>query len=283
MAGYLKIPLVAAKIGHLAHIFFERLQINHSVVAFGIVVTAEPGSDKPRLLRPCPKDQTACPEPWAIAAASSARTSAVIEVRGRKQRRPRTPLPCEVCKGNDTTPSACSLHASGHAATAPPSATSNCRHPMVTVIAARAQQSGRPWQIAFPQDDAGSAGSTKRYEAFRNGLKEPRLRGRRQYCHRSSAWQRYQGEPGRAVQGHDRKRRRRDRRRRHQYSAPRATDDEDPAGPRRPLTMGALRISVNPGSVRVRGGDAAIAVRQRAIVVVAEGQRPHPRASVRGS
>src|SRR5438067_3054165 len=46
---YLKIPLVAAKIGHLAHIFFERLQINHSVVAFGIVVTAEPGSDKPRL------------------------------------------------------------------------------------------------------------------------------------------------------------------------------------------------------------------------------------------
>jgi hypothetical protein len=46
---HLKILLVAAKIGHPAHIFFEGLQINHSVVAFGIVVTAEPPSDKPRL------------------------------------------------------------------------------------------------------------------------------------------------------------------------------------------------------------------------------------------
>jgi putative tryptophan/tyrosine transport system substrate-binding protein len=39
-------------------------------------------------------------------------------------------------------------------------------------LAARAQPSRRPWRIAFPQDEAGSAGSTKRYEAFRNGLKE---------------------------------------------------------------------------------------------------------------
>ena len=46
---HLKILLVAAIIGHLAHILFEGLQINHSVVAFGIIVTAEPGSDKPRL------------------------------------------------------------------------------------------------------------------------------------------------------------------------------------------------------------------------------------------
>ena len=46
---HLKILLVAAIIGDLAHILFEGLQINHSVVAFGIIVTAEPGSDKPRL------------------------------------------------------------------------------------------------------------------------------------------------------------------------------------------------------------------------------------------
>src|SRR5215831_9768472 len=46
---HVKIFLVAAIIGHLAHIFFEGLQINHSVVAFGIIVTAEPGGDKPRL------------------------------------------------------------------------------------------------------------------------------------------------------------------------------------------------------------------------------------------
>jgi hypothetical protein len=46
---HLKILLVAAIIGHLAHIFFEGLQVNHSVVAFGIIVTAEPRSDKPRL------------------------------------------------------------------------------------------------------------------------------------------------------------------------------------------------------------------------------------------
>ena len=42
---HLKILLVAAIIRHLAHIFFERLQINHLVVAFGVIVTAEPGSD----------------------------------------------------------------------------------------------------------------------------------------------------------------------------------------------------------------------------------------------
>src|SRR5262249_46610325 len=46
---HLKILLVAAIIGHLAHIRFEGMQINHSVIAFGIIVTAEPGSDKPRL------------------------------------------------------------------------------------------------------------------------------------------------------------------------------------------------------------------------------------------
>src|SRR5262249_38691894 len=46
---HLKILLVAAIIRHLAHIFFKRLQIKHSVVAFGIVVTAEPRGDEPRL------------------------------------------------------------------------------------------------------------------------------------------------------------------------------------------------------------------------------------------
>jgi hypothetical protein len=46
---HLKILLVAAIIGHLSHILFEALQIKHSVVACGIIVTAEPGSDKPRL------------------------------------------------------------------------------------------------------------------------------------------------------------------------------------------------------------------------------------------
>jgi hypothetical protein len=46
---HLKILLVATIIIHLAHIFFQGLQINHSVVAFGIVVTAEPCGDEPRL------------------------------------------------------------------------------------------------------------------------------------------------------------------------------------------------------------------------------------------
>src|SRR5262249_10568874 len=46
---HLKILLVAAIILHLAHIFFQGLQINHSVVAFGIIVTAEPRGDEPRL------------------------------------------------------------------------------------------------------------------------------------------------------------------------------------------------------------------------------------------
>src|SRR6266478_4957170 len=46
---HLKILLVAAIVGHLAHILFEGLQIKHSVVAFGIVVTAEPRGDEPRL------------------------------------------------------------------------------------------------------------------------------------------------------------------------------------------------------------------------------------------
>jgi hypothetical protein len=46
---HLKVLLVAAEVGHFVHIFFERLQINHSVVALGIIVTAQPGSDKPRL------------------------------------------------------------------------------------------------------------------------------------------------------------------------------------------------------------------------------------------
>jgi len=46
---HLKILLVAAIIGHLAHIFFEGLQIKDAVVAFGIVITAEPRGDEPRL------------------------------------------------------------------------------------------------------------------------------------------------------------------------------------------------------------------------------------------
>src|SRR5262249_25759941 len=46
---HLKILLVAAIILHLAHIFLQGLQSNHSVVAFGIIVTAEPGSDEPGL------------------------------------------------------------------------------------------------------------------------------------------------------------------------------------------------------------------------------------------
>jgi hypothetical protein len=46
---HLKIFLVTAIVGHFAHIFFEALQIKHSVIAFGIVVTAEPGGDEPRL------------------------------------------------------------------------------------------------------------------------------------------------------------------------------------------------------------------------------------------
>jgi hypothetical protein len=47
--GHFKILLIAAKIGHLAHTIFEGLQINHSVVALGIIITAEPGSDEPGL------------------------------------------------------------------------------------------------------------------------------------------------------------------------------------------------------------------------------------------
>jgi hypothetical protein len=46
---HLKIFLVAAKIGHLAHIFFEGLKIKDAVVAFGIVIAAEPRGDEPRL------------------------------------------------------------------------------------------------------------------------------------------------------------------------------------------------------------------------------------------
>jgi hypothetical protein len=46
---HLKVLLVAAIIGHLAHIFFEGLQIKDAVVAFGIVITAEPRGDEPRL------------------------------------------------------------------------------------------------------------------------------------------------------------------------------------------------------------------------------------------
>src|SRR6516225_8123417 len=47
--GHLKILLVAAIILYLTHILFQGLQINHSVVAFGIIVTAEPRGDEPRL------------------------------------------------------------------------------------------------------------------------------------------------------------------------------------------------------------------------------------------
>jgi hypothetical protein len=47
-----------------------------------------PGSDVRPVLIASPEDQTECPEPWATWAASSAGTSAVIEVRGGKQRRP---------------------------------------------------------------------------------------------------------------------------------------------------------------------------------------------------
>jgi hypothetical protein len=46
---HLKVLLVAAIIGHLAHIFFEGLQIKDAVVAFGIVITAEPRGDEPIL------------------------------------------------------------------------------------------------------------------------------------------------------------------------------------------------------------------------------------------
>jgi hypothetical protein len=46
---HLKILLITAIITHLAHIFFQFLQINYSVIAFGIVVTAEPRGDEPRL------------------------------------------------------------------------------------------------------------------------------------------------------------------------------------------------------------------------------------------
>jgi hypothetical protein len=46
---HLEIFLVAAIVRHFAHIFFEALQIKHSVIAFGIVVTAEPRGDEPRL------------------------------------------------------------------------------------------------------------------------------------------------------------------------------------------------------------------------------------------
>src|SRR5262249_61984658 len=44
--------LVAAIIIPLAHIFFQGLQINHSVVAFGTIVTAEPRGDEPRCAVP---------------------------------------------------------------------------------------------------------------------------------------------------------------------------------------------------------------------------------------
>ena len=46
---HLEIFLVAAEVGHFAHVLFERLQIKHSVIAFGIIITAEPCSDEPRL------------------------------------------------------------------------------------------------------------------------------------------------------------------------------------------------------------------------------------------
>ena len=39
-------------------------------------------------------------------------------------------------------------------------------------LAARAQQNRRPWRIAFPEEGAGFAGATKRFDAFRNGLRE---------------------------------------------------------------------------------------------------------------
>src|SRR5262245_39045240 len=39
-------------------------------------------------------------------------------------------------------------------------------------IAARGQQNRRPWRIAFPEEGAGFAGATKRFDAFRNGLRE---------------------------------------------------------------------------------------------------------------
>src|SRR5262249_49925169 len=45
----LKILLVAAIVLHLAHVFFQGLQINHSVVALGVIVTAQPRGDEPRL------------------------------------------------------------------------------------------------------------------------------------------------------------------------------------------------------------------------------------------
>ena len=38
--------------------------------------------------------------------------------------------------------------------------------------AALGQQSRRPWRIAFPQEGVASAGVTKRFDAFRNGLRE---------------------------------------------------------------------------------------------------------------
>src|SRR5262249_34915230 len=47
--GHLKIFLVAAIIRHLAQVFFQTLQIDHSVVALGTIVTAEPRGDEPRL------------------------------------------------------------------------------------------------------------------------------------------------------------------------------------------------------------------------------------------
>ena len=39
-------------------------------------------------------------------------------------------------------------------------------------LAARGQQNRRPWRIAFPEEGAGFAGATKRFDAFRNGLRE---------------------------------------------------------------------------------------------------------------
>jgi hypothetical protein len=46
---HLEIFLVAAEVGHFAHVLFECLQIKHSVIAFGIIITAEPRGDEPRL------------------------------------------------------------------------------------------------------------------------------------------------------------------------------------------------------------------------------------------
>src|SRR5262245_34078224 len=56
---HLKILLVAAIIRHLAHFFFQVLKINHSVVAFDIIVTAEPRGDDSTII-----EQWAAAVPW---------------------------------------------------------------------------------------------------------------------------------------------------------------------------------------------------------------------------